>query len=99
MMPEEPNQLMVIESIEPSQIDKDYLRKELYLPKNDQKRKWFFCDKLTTQTTKAFRVEWYKCMEKNRIYIPMFTYFEMYVSNNNIDYPFLEVNMFQKGQT
>ena len=28
----------------------------------------------------------------------MFTYLEMYVSNNNIDYPFLEVNMFQKGQ-
>ena len=38
-------------------------------------------------------------METNKIDIPMFTYFEMYASNNNIDYPFLEVNMFQKGQT
>ena len=37
-------------------------------------------------------------MEKNRIDIPMFTYLEIYASNNNIDYPFLEVNMFQKGQ-
>ena len=37
-------------------------------------------------------------MEKNRIDIPMFTYLEIYASNNNIDYSFLEVNMFQKGQ-
>ena len=37
-------------------------------------------------------------MERNRIDIPMFTYLEIYASNNNIDYPFLEVNMFQKGQ-
>ena len=37
-------------------------------------------------------------MEKNRIDIPMFTYLEIYASNNNIDYHFLEVNMFQKGQ-
>ena len=28
----------------------------------------------------------------------MFTYLEMYASNNDIDYLFLEVNMFQKGQ-
>ena len=37
-------------------------------------------------------------MEKNRVDIPMFTYLEIYASNNNIDYHFLEVNMFQKGQ-
>ena len=91
IMHDEPNQLMVIESSGPFKIDKQYLRKELHLPKNDQKRKWFF-------SREAFRDEWYKCMEKNRIDIPMFTYFEMYTSNNNIEYPFLEVNMFQKGQ-
>ena len=28
----------------------------------------------------------------------MFTYFEIYASNNSIDYLFLEVNTFQKGQ-
>ena len=55
MMPEEPNQLMVIESIEPSQIDKDYLRKEIHLSKHDQKRKWFFSTKLTTQTRATFK--------------------------------------------
>ena len=28
----------------------------------------------------------------------MFTYLEMYASNNNLDYPFGEVNMLHKGQ-
>ena len=37
-------------------------------------------------------------MERNRINIPMFTYLEIYTSNNNIDYSFIEVNIFQKGQ-
>ena len=64
MMPDEPNQLMVIESLEPFKIDLEYLRKELKLPKNDQKRKWFFSNKLTTQIREAFRDEWYKCMKK-----------------------------------
>ena len=97
MMLDEPNQLMVIESLEPFEIDLEYLRKELKIPKNDQKRKWFFSNKLTIQIREAFRDEWYKCMKTNRIDIPMFTYFEIYASNNNIEYPFLEVNMFQKG--
>ena len=28
--------------------------------------------------------------------IPMFTYFDIYAANNQIDYPFEEINMFQK---
>ena len=28
--------------------------------------------------------------------IPMFTYFDIYDANNQIDYPFAEINMFQK---
>ena len=28
--------------------------------------------------------------------IPMFTYFDIYATNNQIDYPFAEINMFQK---
>ena len=28
--------------------------------------------------------------------IPMFTYFDIYAANNQIDYPFTEINMFQK---
>ena len=30
------------------------------------------------------------------INIPMFTYFKIYAAANNIDYPFAEINMFQK---
>ena len=97
MMLEEPKQLMVIDNTKHFQIDNDYLRKEIHLSKHDQKRKWFFSTKLTTQTSAAFKEEWYKCMERNRIDIRMFTYLEMYASNNDIDYPFLKVNMFQKG--
>ena len=39
MMHDEPNQLMVIESSGTFKTDKQYLRKEIHLPKNDQKRK------------------------------------------------------------
>ena len=28
--------------------------------------------------------------------IPMFTYFDIYAANNQMDYPFAEINMFQK---
>ena len=34
MMPDKPNQLMVIDSIEPLK-DKEYLSKEMHLPKHD----------------------------------------------------------------
>ena len=38
MMSDEPNQLMAIDSIEPFQIDKEYISKELHLPKHNKKR-------------------------------------------------------------
>ena len=28
--------------------------------------------------------------------IPMFTYFDIYAANNQINYPFAKINMFQK---
>ena len=88
--PDEPHQLMVIDEVtKPFQINKEYLSKKLHIPKHKAKREWFFSTKLTTQTRHKFRDEWYKCMERNRINIPMFTYLEMYASNNNFDYPFL----------
>lgn len=98
MMSDEPNQLFVIDSLEPFKIDKIYLRKEVKLSKHDQERKWFFSQALTDNVKEAFREDWYKYMENNRINVPMFTYFEIYTSNNNIEYPFSEVNMFQKGK-
>ena len=97
--PDEPHQLMVIDEVtKPFQIDKEYLSKELHLSKHREKREWFFFTKLITQARHMFKDEWYKCMEQNMIDIPMFTYLEMYASNNNLDYPFLEVNTLQKGQ-
>ena len=97
--PDEPHQLMVIDDItKPFQIDKDYLNKELHLSKHREKREWFFSTKLTTQTRHKFREEWYRSMERNGINIPMFTYLELYASNNSLDYPFGEVNMLHKGQ-
>ena len=38
MLSDEPNQLMVIDSTEPFQIDKEYLSKEFHLPKHNKKR-------------------------------------------------------------
>ena len=35
-------------------------------------------------------------METMKINIPMFTYFDIYVATNNIDYLFVEISMFQK---
>ena len=58
-----------------------------------------FSKALTNQVRENFKEEWYKHMESNRIDVPMFTYFGINASNNKIDYPFLEVYMFQKGQT
>ena len=35
-------------------------------------------------------------METMEVNIPMFTYLDIYASNNKISYPFAEINMFQK---
>ena len=35
-------------------------------------------------------------METMEMNIPMFTYFGIYATNNQINYPFAEINMFQK---
>ena len=35
-------------------------------------------------------------METMEINIPMFTYFDIYETTNNINYPFTEIGVFQK---
>ena len=57
-----------------------------YIFQNMKRENGFFLPKLTTQTKHKFTNELYKCMKRNRINIPMFTYFEIYASNNSIDY-------------
>ena len=50
---------------------------------------------LTNKQKEKFKRQWYQTMETMEMNIPMFTYFDIYASNNQIDYPFAEINMFQ----
>ena len=77
------------------EIDKEYLRTEAKSPKHVEKSKWFFST-LTNEQKENFKTQWYQTMETMELNIPMFIYFDIYAANNNIDYPFTEINMFQK---
>ena len=88
---EEPSQLMMMTTKNVFEIDKEYLREEAKSIKHVEKSKWFF-SKLTNEQRGKFRDQWYQTME---MIIPMFTYFDIYTANKQIDYPFAEINMFQ----
>ena len=92
---DEPAQLMMMTTENEFEINKEYLRNEAKSPKHIEKSKWFF-SKLTTEHRENFKKQWYQIMETMEINIPMFTYFDIYATNNKIDYPFAEINMFQK---
>ena len=92
---EESSQLMMMTAENVFEIDKEYLREETKSIKHVEKSKWFF-SKLTNEQRGKFRDQWYQTMEIMKMNIPMFTYFDIYTSNNQIDYPFAEINMFQK---
>ena len=92
---EEPSQLMMMTAENMFEIDKEYLRKEAKSIKHAEKSKWFFST-LTNEQKEKFRKQWYQTMETMEMNIPMFTYFDIYGANNQIDYPFAEINMFQK---
>ena len=92
---EEPSQLMMMTTENVFKIDKEYLRKEAKSIKHVEKSKWFFSI-LTNEQKEKFRNQWYQTMETMEMNIPMFTYFDIYATNNQINYPFAEINMFQK---
>ena len=92
---EEPAQLMMMTAENMFEIDKEYLRNEAKSLKHAEKSKWFFST-LTKEQKEKFRDQWYQTMETMEINIPMFKYFDIYVENNQIDYPFAEINMFRK---
>ena len=75
------------------EIDKEYLKTEAKSLKHVEKAKWFFST-LTNEQKKYFKKQWYQTMETMKMNILMFTYFDIYAANNNIDYPFAEINMF-----
>ena len=91
---EESSQLMMMTAENVFEIDKEYLREETKSIKHVEKSKWFF-SKLTNEQRGKFRDQWYQTMEIMKMNIPMFTYFDIYTSNNQVDYPFAEINMFQ----
>ena len=97
MMPpeDEPAQLIMMMAIEIFEIDKEYLRIETKSIKHAEKRKWFFST-LTNEQKENFKQQWYQKMETMKMNISMFTYFDIYTANNNNDYPFVEISMFQK---
>ena len=90
---DEPAQLMMMTT--EFEIDKEHLKKEANSQKHAEKCKWFFSTLVNEQKEK-FKKQWYQTMETMEMNIPMFTYFDIYAANNNIDYPFAEINMFQK---
>ena len=92
---DEPAQLMMMTAEDVFEIDKEYLRNEAKSPEHIEKSKWFF-SKLTTEQRENFRSQWYQTMETMEMNIPMFTYFDIYATNNQIKYPFAKINMFQK---
>ena len=92
---EEPSQLMMMIAENAFEIDKEYLKKEAKSLKHVEKSKWFFLT-LTNEQNEKFRNQWYQTMETMEMNIPMFTYFDIYAANNQINYPFAEINMFQK---
>ena len=77
------------------EIDKEFLRNEEKSQKHKENSAWFFVI-LTYVQKENFKLQWYQTMETIEINIPMFTYFNIYATTNNIDYPFAEISMFQK---
>ena len=92
---EEPSQLMMMTAENVFEIDKEFLRNEAKSLKHAEKSKWFFST-LTNEQKEKFINQWYQTMETMEMDIPMFTYFDIYAANNQIDYPFAKINMFQK---
>ena len=77
------------------EIDKEYLRTEAKSQHHAEKSKWFFST-LTNKQKEKFIEQLYQTMETMKMNIPMFTYFDIYATKNNINYPFAEISMFQK---
>ena len=93
MSADESTQLMMM--IEIFELDKEYIGKKAKSEKCKDKAKWVFST-LTNEQRKTLKKQWYQTMETMEINIPMFTYVDIYATTNNINYPFTEIDMFQK---
>ena len=70
--------------------DKVFLHQDFYASHNKEKRTWFFEHFL--ESRKIIQSLFYDFVQKNKVNIMFFDWFEIYASENNILYPFKVLN-------
>ena len=73
------------------ELDKTLLHNDFYSDTNKEKRLWFF--KHFLNQIKEIQQVYYDFVNLHKVHIFFFDWFEMYVSDNNITYPFKESNL------
>ena len=84
---DEPAQLVMMTTDNVFEIYKEYLINKAKSIKHAKKSKWFFST-LTNEQKEKFKKQWYHTMETMEMNIQMFTYFDIYAANNQINYHF-----------
>ncbi|KAH9697135.1 hypothetical protein KPL71_023486 [Citrus sinensis] len=72
------------------ELDKAFLHNDFYSEINKEKRTWFFKHFLNQR--KEIQQTYYEFVNFHKVHIMFFDWFEIYSSENNIDYPFKESN-------
>ncbi|KAH9686636.1 hypothetical protein KPL70_014425 [Citrus sinensis] len=72
------------------ELDKNLLHNDFYSEKNKEKRFWFFKHFLNKR--KEIQQTYYEFVNLHQVHILFFDWFEIYSSENNINYPFRESN-------
>ncbi|KAH9685897.1 hypothetical protein KPL70_014156 [Citrus sinensis] len=72
------------------ELDKNLLHNDFYSEINKEKRTWFFKHFLNQR--KEIQQIYYEFVNLHQVHILFFDWFEIYSSDNNIDYPFKESN-------
>ncbi|KAH9689129.1 hypothetical protein KPL70_015376 [Citrus sinensis] len=73
------------------ELDKNLLHNNFYSDNNKEKRLWFFKHFLNQRT--EIQQTYYEFVNLHQVHILFFDWFEIYSSDNNIDYPFKESNL------
>ncbi|KAH9761749.1 hypothetical protein KPL70_000556 [Citrus sinensis] len=72
------------------ELDKTFLHNDFYSDLNKEKRLWFFKHFLNQR--KEIQQIYYEFVNFHKVHILFFDWFEIYSSENNIEYPFKESN-------
>ena len=70
--------------------DKASLHKDFYASHNLEKRAWFFEHFLNTR--QDIQIKFYDFLQNNKVNLYFFDWFEIYTSENDISYPFKDLN-------